>query len=446
MKPNLKKLLPILLFITSSINLSAQENQLSTSITNANKRIDEIQADKKIDADSTFKLLSHWHNYPAIQAGKDYVFYYTDSLFGKVPFRVFVPANYNNARKFACILLLHGAVGQYSFADIDSLKKFNDDILFNTISKQRYIIIRPIGDERNKKFTWVVNNFGRDAANPTFKTLTAILFSVKTMLNIDDNKVFAVGHSDGSDGSVGLGVYAPNQFAGIIGYNSMLNVILASDYYIRNIVNTPLYLVHSDLDDLRPIQETRTIVDSLKKIDRQITYKEYVGYQHYDKHLDQELPLIPQFISSVSRKTFKDSIYWELKRGDIYNTCSWLKVVGVNTAQPAAPWHTMFNVKVYNKHTGGWYPGQLYSTAQSAAIKGTFANNIFNIQTSGITSIEVLINPLQVDLKKQVTININGKQAFAGMVKADKDFMINSFKNSFDREAILVNSVKLKVE
>jgi predicted esterase len=335
MKPNLNKILLVLLFITTAISLSAQENPLSTSVNNVNKWLNEIQADKKIDADSTLKLLSNWHNYPDLKGGEDYVFYYADSVFGEVPFRVFVPDNYNSWRKSACILLLHSAVGQYSFADIDSLKKFNDDILFNTISKQGYIIIRPVGEDA-KKFSWVINNFGDGNYNPTYKTLTAMVASAKTILNIDDNKVFAVGHSDGSDGCVGLGVYAPDQFAGIIGYNSMLDNIFADDFNLRNLMNTPLYLVHSNLDDLRPIQQTRMMVDSLKKTDRQITYKEYAGYQHYDKHLDQELPLVPKFVNSVNRKTFKDSVYWETRRGDIYNICSWLSVTSVNTQLPVA--------------------------------------------------------------------------------------------------------------
>lgn len=433
-------------FFIHSSTLSAQKNALEKAASNANKMISQIQANSKINADSTFKLLSNWHTYPLIKGNRDYVFYYTDSLFGRVPFRVFVPATYNSNRKSACILLLHGAVGRMSFADIDSLTKFNDDILFNTISKQGYIIIRPVGDERGKKFSWVVNTFGREAANPVYQTLTAMVTSVKTMLNIDDNKVFAVGHSDGSDGSIGLAVYAPNQYAGIIAYNSMLSNIMANDFYIRNVKNTPLYLVHSELDDLRPVQQTRLIVDSLKKIDKQITYKEYAGYQHYDKHLDKELPLIPHFTDNVSRKIFKDTIYWELKRAHIYNVCGWLQVNEIDTQLPIARWLTPFNFKVYNKKTGGWYPFQLYQIDKRAAAKGTFFNNTFNLETSGVTEAEIMISPLMVNMEQPIIININGKQVFSGKVQADKSFILQNFKNNFDRDAIWVSSIKVKIE
>lgn len=446
MKPNLSQLIIFILFFAFSSTSFAQESIFYQSISNAVKVVDQLQVNDKINADSAFKFINHWNNYPDVKGGKDYVFYYTDSVFGKVPFRIFVPANYNYKNKSACILLLHGAVGRMSFADIDSLAKFNDDILFNIISKQGYIIIRPVADERNKKFSWVVNTFGRETANPVYKTLTEMVASVKKMLNIDDNKVFAVGHSDGSDGSVGLGVYTPDQFAGIVAYNSMLTNTFASDFYIRNIVNTPLYLVHSELDDLRPIQETRLIVEGLKKMDRQIVYKEYAGYQHYDKHLNKELPLIPRFVDSVSRKPFKDSVYWELNKATIYNTCNWVKVTGVNTELTAATWYTPFNFKTYNKKTSNWYPFQYYVISKSAVIKGSFANNTFNIQTSGISSAEILISPHMVNLKKPVIINVNGKQVFSGKVNSDKASILQEFKTNFDREAIWVNSIKLNIE
>ncbi|WP_432328612.1 hypothetical protein ACRQ5D_07480 [Mucilaginibacter sp. P25] len=57
-----------------------------------------------------------------------------------------------------------------------------------------------------------------------------------------------------------------------------------------------------------------------------------------------------------------------------------------------------------------------------------------------------MISPLMVNLEQPVVVNINGKQVFRGKIQADKNFMLRNFKASFDRDAIWVNSVKLKVE
>jgi len=384
-----------------SQSLSAQEKSLKFSFINSADQIDQIKENNQIDADSTYKLFSNWSAYPPVKAtGKEYLYNYTDTLYGKIPLRIYIPASYQNTRKFPCVLMLHGAVGIGNFNDIDSLNKFDPDVLFATLKKQDYIIVRPVADP-SKKFDWVVNRFGGrngNSPNLTFRALTNILISLKKVLNIDDNKIFAFGHSDGSDGAIGLGVYNPDLFAGFVAYNSMLNGIFARDFYIRNIINSPLYLVHSDLDDLRPVQQTRVIVNELKKTGSNILYKEYIGYQHEDKHLNKDIPYVPRFISSVSRNPFKTQIFWETDKANLYNSCNWIKISDIDTSAVNAPWHTLLNFKSYDKKAKQFtekFP-YYYRLNKSAAVKATFNNNIFSIEASGVSGIELLISPVMV--------------------------------------------------
>ncbi|MGZ3753275.1 MAG: hypothetical protein ACXVB0_20630 [Mucilaginibacter sp.] len=441
MKQFLPNTFAILFFTILSGPLFGQEAVLPTA-NNAEKIIRQIQDNGSITTDSTFKLLSNWLYYPTIdKTGKDYLCYYTDSLYGKIPFRVFVPISYDHTRKSPCILLLHGAVGGSKFSDIDSLNKFDDDVLFAALKRGNYIIVRPVAD-RSKNFNWVVDNF--KSPNPTFKTLTNMLVSIKRILNIDDNKIFALGHSDGADGAIGLGVYSPNPFAGFAAYNSMLTNLFAKDFYIRNITNNPLYLVHSDLDDLRPIQQTRVIVSALSQLNNQMLYKEYIGYQHYDKHLSKDIPNVGFFINSTSRNPFKSNIFWETEKVGPYNSCGWIKITGIDTFHVAANWHTPFDFKSYFKNTGKWIDNLWYNSRKSAAVRATYNNNTFNIETSRVTEIELLISPVMVNLENPVIVNINGKQVFSGKISADKDFLIRQFKDNFDRQALWVNAIKIK--
>jgi len=452
MKPVLQKTL-LLIFILSIMNqLFAQHKFAQLSLPdNSGKILDQILQNKLINADSTYKVLNSWRQYPEItQTGQEYIYYYTDPLFGQVPLRVYIPASYKSTQKSPCILMLHGAVGRSLFTDIDSLNKFDADVLFSTLKKQDYIVVRPVAD-RDKKFDWVVNKFGGrngKAPNPTFKSLTNILVSLKKILNIDDNQIFAFGHSDGSDGAIGLAVYSPDIFAGFVAYNSMLNNIFAKDFYIRNVKNAHLYIVHSDLDDLRPIQQTRVIIKELIKIDPNILYKEYIGYQHEDKHLDKDVAYSLAFMSSESRNPYSASVYWETDKADLYNSCNWLKITGIDTARKAADWHSTFNFELYNKRDKVWTKAPLYyyHLNKDAAIKATYNNNTFNIETSRVTEIELLISPVMVNLENPVIVNVNGQQVFSGKISADKDFLIKQFKNNFDRQALWASSVKVKVE
>jgi hypothetical protein len=244
-----------------------------------------------------------------------------------------------------------------------------------------------------------------------------------------------------------MGVYEPDQFAALAAYNSMLNALFAHDFYIRNIVNRPTYIVHSDLDNLRRIQVTRTIVDSLSRIDDKLNYKEYIGYQHEDKHIDKDIPFALTFLNSQSRSPFRSHIYWETTIGSMYNTCDWLAITGIDTSINAAKWFKQLNFFYYDIANKQWMKNfPVYADLQkSATIKASYLNNTFNIEASRTTEVEIKISPVMINLEEPVIVNINGKKVFESKITADKAFLLNGFQYTFDRQALWVNSIKLKI-
>jgi len=112
MKPTLQ-IITISLFAILSLKLQAQQISPTLNIkSESGDIINLIAGNKNINADSTFRLLSNFSGYPEITStGKDYLYYYTDSIYGKLPLRVFIPATYKPDKPNTCVLLLHGAVG-----------------------------------------------------------------------------------------------------------------------------------------------------------------------------------------------------------------------------------------------------------------------------------------------------------------------------------------------
>ena len=417
------------------------------------KMLKSINENNKIGADSAWTILSSYNQYPAIQeTGKEYLFFYKDSLFGSIPVRVFIPKSYSNKLHYPLVLVLHGAVSQSRFTNIDSstmrykmkgVDYTNSDGFYDYLCKQDFIVVEPLADV-TKRFDWGFNAF-KEMPNPTFNTLVNILVSLKRFLNIDDNKVFAYGHSDGSDGAFALDIFRPSTFAGFVGYNSMLNHI-GGQVYLRNMVNKPFYLVHSDLDDLRPIQNTRVQIKILDSIKAPVLYKEYIGYSHEDKHLQIDRPYSLVFLKSISRNAFPKKIYWETDNSS-FNTCDWLRITELDTTQQNAGWQKELNFNIYNKRTKEFENLPYYlNPRKSGAASAYYDNNHFNIQTSRVGELELLISPVMVNLRNPVIVEINGKTVFNKKLEADKDFLLKDFEENSDRQALWVNSIKLKVE
>jgi predicted esterase len=449
--------LQVFLF-TSFIAFGQSSNELPVKNDSFKKQIERISKDQKITVDSAYNILASWNQYPTIKDTKKwYLFVYKDSIFGTVPLKIYIPENYQSTISSPAVLILHGAVGMSSFKDAYKDTVADEDLFYAYFASKNFIVIRPFADshqpkgEESKNFNWVVNPFNKINKSPTtntnhtFPTLAAIITQLKEVLNVDDNRVFALGHSDGSDGAFALEIYKPSIFAGFVAYNSMLTNIFSHDIYLRNTVNRPLYLVHSDLDDLRPIQQTRLIMKILDSLNSPVLYKEYIGYQHYDKHLQMDLPFSYEWTKGISRNSFQKNIAWEMS-DSTYSTCDWLHVSRFDTSLTGAKWQTELNAKFYNKRDKALFDFPYYNLNKSVAVKAYFNDNVFEINTSRVKEIELLISPIMVNLQNPVIVKVNGKEVFDKKVIADKAFLLKNFTSSFDRKAIWVTSIKLETD
>ena len=438
----------------SFISFGQSSNSLLTLDNTFKKQIESIGSNPKINADSTYSILSNWNQYPVIKGTKKwYLFLYKDFVFGTVPLKIYVPENYQNNISSPAVLILHGATTMSSFKDAYKDSIANEEIFYSYFADHNFIVIRPFADGYGPNatgkinFDWVINRFNginiRNKTNPTYQSLVEIINQLKGILNIDDNKIFALGHSDGSDGVFALDVYKPSCFAGLIAYNSMLTTLGDYDIYIRNTLNRPLYLVHSDLDDLRPIQQTRLIMKILDSLNSPVLYKEYIGYQHYDKHLQIDLPHSFEWMNGISRNPFQKNISWEMSDSN-FNGCDWLRVTKFDTALDIAQWHTVLNTKSYNKKDKIYMDYPYYVLNKSVAVRAHYNNNTFEVNTSRIEEVELFISPVMVNLQNPVIVKVDGREVFNKKVMADKVFLLANFSSTFDRKALWVTSIKVK--
>jgi len=442
-----KKLLYFVLFLQLS-DCSAQVSDfMQLSNNNLEKLIISLKNDRQLPNDKLLSTLGRFSQYSSLtKIGKDSIYYINDPAYGKIPFKLFIPASYDPSKPNALIVLLHGAVTLGTFEDgfrRNNQSQVDGDPFINAFRSKGYIILMPYADPA-KKFNWVSADF-TSRANATFNALINLIKQVKRVLNIDDDRVFSYGHSDGSDGTFALDIYKSFEFAGFVAYNSMLTNLFANNIYLRNAVNRPLYLVHSDLDNLRPIQQTRLIVHILDSLKAPVTYKEYIGYKHFDRHLAKDFNNSIKFLDRTIRNPFLNSLYWETN--DTSNRrMDWINITGWDIQRPAASWHTEINVDSYDKNTNTWVKWPYFTDLdKSTAIRAVYNSNHFTIETSRVTQFEIMLSPQMVDLDRNIEIVVNGKLVFNNKVSASNNFTIDNFLANYDRKALWVNSIRIDV-
>ena len=400
---------------------------------------------KSSNAKSGYTIIKNYKNYPPIkQRMLSLQFRITDSL--NTAFLVVLPPKYDARKSYAVLFFLHGAV-----ASNTGYINYLDD--WDTTGWNRYytkyagdvIMVYPHG---NRDYNWMYPDKG-------FYMLPAMLRQMKNIINVDDNRVYISGHSNGATGSFSYLMKQPAPFAAFYGFNTR-PVVATGGTYLRNILNRSFFNVSTDQDYYFPPGANDTLSLVIKRLKADYQDHRYNGFPHWFPQFDESEPAYKLLFDDLARRRrnpFSPNLYWECD--DVkYGNCDWLSITALDTAPQRALWHTDIN---YNIHK--WLVLDKKSKAverdtalkaykfnnKSGAVKAVYANNVFTIETSAVKAFSIRLSPEMVDLNKPVTVVVNGKKYLEKKMAYNKDYMLNNFKNTLDRKAIWVDHIDISL-
>ena len=199
---------------------------------------------------------------------------YTDKKGNKMPYRLFVPANYDSAQKYPLIFWLHGASGRGS----DNLKQIsvgneNGTHVWTTAANQAVLAAFVLAPQCPENRFW--SDPDTNELSPQLQVALEILADAQKQFSIDADRIYVAGQSMG-----GLGVWAllqtqPDRWAAAL-------VLCAFDNFtnIRGAARVPLWIFQGDADMVVPVNLVRQMVKDLKKTGAQPRYSEYHGVGH----------------------------------------------------------------------------------------------------------------------------------------------------------------------
>jgi predicted esterase len=400
---------------------------------------------KKVTAKAAYRLIKNYKNFPDI---KDQYLSFSlklnDSL--QTPYLIALPKNYKPGKKYTMLIFLHGAVlNNTSFPEYSDSSDTGGWNRFYTkyADKNEVIMVYPNG---NKQFNWMKPDLG-------FFMVPAIVKEIKQVINVDDDRVFITGHSNGATGSFSYLLKQPSLFAGFYGFNTRPTVATGGTY-LRNILNRSYFNVSTDQDYYYPPEANDSLAIMMKHLGADYQDHRYNGFPHwFPAFPESEKPHELLFLDLEKRKRnpFQGKIYWEYD--DLkYGRCDWLSITSFDTLSEKASWQKdlNFGITKWKKFdskdsliTRDTLMKAFKYIRKSGAVRGSYTNNCFKIETSAVKSFSVYISPEMVDLNKSVQIIVNGKLKFQGTVDFKKEILLEEFNKSADRRALWVNRVDI---
>ena len=431
--------------------IAGKEKNKLDSVLTIQHRIENEAMLRKLDlrddkADLAYQKIKHYNSFPAIsERYLSLQFQITDSV--HTAFLVVMPLNYNPKRSYAVLFFLHGAVSSnVSYPDMVEPGRYTGGWnRYYTKYAGDVIMVYPNG---NRDYNWMYPDAG-------FFMVPAMLKQIKQVINVDDNRVFISGHSNGATGSFSYLMKEPSPFAAFYGFNTRPRVETGGTY-IRNIVNRSFFNVSTDQDYYYPPDANDSLSVVMKKIGADYQDHRYKGFPHWFPKFDESEPafrLLFDDLSKRKRDPFHPKIFWECD--DVkYGRCDWLQITALDTTAKRAAWdkNINFDIKKWivlgKKDTAIIRDTLLRAykySKKSGAIKATFKNNVFDVETSDVKSFSILLSPEMVDLSKPISVLVNGKLYRKQMVTYNKDFMLADFRANADRAAIWINHIDVSM-
>lgn len=189
-----------------------------------------------------------------------------------MPYRIFIPLQYDKAQRYPLIIWLHGAGG----AGTDNLAQISEDQLLGTHtwteprnqSKYPAFVLVP-QSPRN----WVAS--GLDRLSIEMQMVLEILDSVRKEFNIDAARIYVLGQSDGGYGTWNLVSQRPSLFAAAVPLCGGGDPATA-----KRLASMPLWVFHGRRDDVIPVTESRKMISAIQKAGGHPRYTEYPNIAH----------------------------------------------------------------------------------------------------------------------------------------------------------------------
>ena len=282
---------------------------------------------------------------------------------------------YTPSKSYPVHIFLHGLVDRRK----DKRKNIPDDYLKklmidNTIS----IFPSAWKDEKWWQKTQIDN-------------ISEIIAVVKKEYNVDTNRVYLHGVSDGGHGVYYIAAHAPTKYAAFL-------PLIASPFvatresgadapaFFTNLINKPLFIVNGTHDHLYPSIKYSAFIDSLNKSGATVEYEIIENGKHNLSWLKNKEDNRQRFIRHNVRDPYPNRIYWEVDSVLSFPRYHWLVIQKVEVTDKEKFVHI-------NK------------------VKNEIVANVKNV-----TQFTLLISPEDFNIKDPIKIIINGKTIFNKVV------------------------------
>jgi predicted esterase len=308
------------------------------------------------------------------------------------PYVIYVPSSYDPRIPTPMLVHLHGVVMR---PNINS-------------NPEEYIGNTAIMAEAEKMSWFVLFPFGQKGASwfdeVGMANIMSLVRTAKVNFNIDDDRVYLSGLSDGASAAFLFAMVMPTDFAAYAALNGTMST--GSDEggfstYAPNMANTHIYVTTADCDRYFPTDQMERTIAMAEKAGANILYRKLKG-EHIPSIIDFEYADMFDYLEQHPRNATPDTIVWETAVAE-FGVCNWLAIDEVTIDEPA-PWHIDYNVALVDSTVSiGFVQANAYP---GPGVKvGALADGDYLARRIGLQLGDIIINGNGIAIENMADLN-----------------------------------------
>ena len=196
-------------------------------------------------------------------------------------YRLYVPPNYDPAKKYPLLLFLHGSGARGD----DNRQQVGEELAHFAAALQALEPVFVLAPQCPRSDKWVSGGrkapflnyrVGDRAESDANKLVLALLDDLGRQYSLDDDRLYVSGYSSGAAGTWDLLLRRPSHpFAAAVPVTGTNDPQRAA-----RVASLPLWVFHGSADALSPVDNAREMVSALQRLGSAVRYTEYAEVGH----------------------------------------------------------------------------------------------------------------------------------------------------------------------
>jgi predicted esterase len=262
----------------------------------------------------------------------------------------------------------------------------------------------------------------------------ATIRSVQARYNVDQDRIFLTGMSNGGIGTYLIGVHHAPLFAGLAPMASGLDDVLLP--FLENLRHTPAYLIHGRNDQVMPVELSRSIAKEMTRLGYEFVYREHdrvhpmAGGHFFPR---EELPALVAWFGSHRREPYPKS-QTVIRDASHLTSFAWVRIDATDRIASFTDQLTDSRDETI--------ANRIYARLEAAVV----APDRIEVQTQRVKRYSLFLNQALVDLSKPITIVTNGRVSYQGPLTPRLETLLRDARLRRDRQRLFPILMSLSVE